>query len=148
MMMEHSKFLICVKQLTTAFLNKTKRRNQMSHITKYKERVTDLQTFMQVAPLHGEFKMTETVQMFGSQAVNAACQVKLPGWRYAVAIGKDGSIYYDHFGSQPNTMEKLGVMLQDYNEQATAKVVPYDRVNNHYTEMKENGDRKLVLEYA
>lgn len=120
----------------------------MSHITKYDERVTDLQTFMQVAPLHGELTMTETVQMFGSQSVNAVCQVKLPGWRYAVAIDKDGAIYYDHFGSEYNSFDKLGEMLQDYNQQATEKVVPYDRVNNHYTEMLDNGDRKLVLEYA
>jgi len=120
----------------------------MSHITQYNERVKDIKTFLEVAPLHGKLTMVESVKMFGSQTQDAVCQVELPGWRYPVAISKDGSVYYDHFGSQPNTMEKLGGMLQDYNEQATAKVVPYDRVNNHYTEQLENGDRKLVLEYA
>lgn len=121
----------------------------MSHITKHTgQKISDIKTFLEVAANHGEMLETETVKMFGTQEVKAVCSVLLKGWRYPIAVNSQGEVFYDHFGSEANSFDRLGEMLQDYNQTATMKEIPYDLVQNNYTEELANGDKKLVLEYV
>ena len=121
----------------------------MSHITKHGQRVNDINKFCDVAEEQGhKFTLTTEVRMFGSQRVEAVAQVELKGWRYAIAIDKDGSVYYDHFGSKPNSMRYLGELYQEYNVRRTETIIPFDQVESYHMEDLPNGDRKMVLEYA
>jgi len=121
----------------------------MSHITKHPTKVRDITLLAHVAAkLNNAVRATEEVKMFGSQKVEAVLQVRLKGWRYPIAIDKDGNIHYDHFGSQPNTMKHLGELLQAYNVERTEAIIPFDEVESYHTETLQNGDVKMVLEYA
>jgi hypothetical protein len=122
---------------------------QMSHITKHPTKVRDITMLAFVAAkLNNAVQATEEVKMFGSQKVEAVLQVKLKGWRYPIAIDKDGNIHYDHFGSDTDTMKYLGELLQAYNVGRTEAIIPFDQVESYNTETLENGDIKMVLEYA
>ena len=121
----------------------------MSHITKHSIKVNDVSHFLAIAQELGhQFILATEVQMFGSQRVQAVAQVLLKDWKYPIAIDKDGSIYYDHFGSAPNSMRHFGELFQEYNCRRTEQLIPVDEVESYWFEEMENGDKKLVMEYA
>jgi len=123
----------------------------MSHNTTYGKRISDLSTLCIVAQKHGEIVSGPNleVRLFGSHVVkNAVAEIKLPGWKYPIAVTADGDIIYDHWGSQSGTMDKLHLLVQDYNIAATENVIPYDEVTNVSMETLPNGDKKMVLEYS
>jgi hypothetical protein len=122
----------------------------MSHTTKYGHLITNIPKFCEVAEGKG-YKVNQglhTVHLYGSNNVKAIASIKIEGWKYAVAIQEDGSLLYDHFGSKAGTMERLGGLMQDYNEVITKPEIPYEDLNSWDTVDLENGDRKLIMEYA
>ena len=123
----------------------------MSHNTTYNKRISDLSTFCKVAQKHGNVVSGPNleVRLFGNHVVkDAAAEVKLPGWKYPIAITAEGDVIYDHWGSQSNTMDKLHLLVQDYNIAAVEKAIPYYEVENVSMETLPNGDKKMVLEYS
>lgn len=121
----------------------------MSHITKYGKRVNDISKFCDVAESMGhKFLLTSEVKMFGSQRVEAVAQVNLKEWKIPIAIDAQGTLYYDHWGSPPNSMRHLGELFQEYNIQRTLDIAPMDEVEGYHMEDLPNGDKKMVLEYA
>jgi len=122
----------------------------MSHISTYQGvKIKDINLFLNCARAKGhQVQLGEqVVRQFGSNAVNAVASVKLQGWRYPLAVTSNGEIKYDHFGSNTNTFDHLGNLVQKYNEEAIAQSIDYGQVTNFYKEKMENGDMKLVFEY-
>ncbi len=123
----------------------------MSHMSTYKQVIKNVRAFLDVAISKG-YKVREgeglVVNQFGSNVVpNAVASVMLPEWKYEVAIDKDGGVIYDHFGAAKNSFDRLGEVIQDYNQSVTMQAAPLYDVANYYTQEKENGDRVLTLEY-
>ena len=121
----------------------------MSHISTYKQVIQNITSFLDICESKGYHvqRGVQTVQQFGSNAVNCIGSFLPDGWRYRIAITEQGELKYDHYGSESNTMELLGVTIQEYNEVELNKAIPYDEIQNHYIETLNNGDRRVVLEY-
>lgn len=122
----------------------------MSHISTYAVKINDVDLLCKIAKEMG-YKVDlqeQTVHFFGSNIVKAVASIKIDGWRYPIAINKDGEISYDHFGSEPNTMERLGKLLQKYSTDLIVENLPMDIVKSYYGErIEKTGEYKLVLEY-
>lgn len=120
----------------------------MSHVSTYSQKIKDIDLFCEIAASKGYqvYKGEQHVQLYGRNQRNAVASVKIEGWRYPLAITAEGEIQYDHWGSKPGTMELLGELCQDYNQQLIIKNLPFDQIQNFYTEKIEEG-RKIVLEY-
>jgi len=123
----------------------------MSHTTKYKKIIKDVDLFMETAEKEFGYKVKrgeQTVKLFGSNITQAVGSVLIDGWKYPLAITAKGEILYDHFGSKANTMEKLGKLLQRYSTDHIIKNIPMDKVQHFFgTAVKDTGEYKLVLEY-
>jgi len=123
----------------------------MSHISTYAQKVKDISSFkVTLQNLGITYRENCDVQQFGRNIVeNAAIGFQIPGWKYEIAVKDDGSILYDHWGSEPNTMERLGLVLQKYNEDVILSAAyGQENVSNVWTEKKvANGDTVIVLEY-
>jgi hypothetical protein len=122
----------------------------MSHTTKYGHKIVDIDKFCEVAKSKGYnvINQPHTVNLYGSNNVKAVASIKIDGWKYAVAVNDEGELLYDHFGSKAGTMERLGALVQEYNEAVTLPAVPYEELENWDTVDLPNGDRKLIMEYA
>ena len=124
----------------------------MSHISTYGNgtKITNKELFLRVCEAKGyDVRMGKhTVRQFGSNAIECVGSVLITGWRYRVAITEDGELKYDHFGSNAGTMQLLGETVQQYNEAGLHAEIPWELVQNEYTEELANGDRKLILEFA
>ena len=122
----------------------------MSHISTYAIKVKDVDLVCRIA-LEMGYKVNlqeQTVQFFGSNTVKAIASISIDGWKYPIAINKDGEISYDHWGSEPNTMEKLGELLQKYSTDLIVNNLPMDVVRSYYGKrIEKTGEYKLVLEY-
>lgn len=123
----------------------------MSHISTYAQKITSIETFKNVLANRGiQYRENCNVQQFGQNIVQgAAIGFRLPGWKYEIAVMPDGRVLYDHWGSEANTMETLGLTLQAYNEDAIMeKAWGEEGVQNIWTEEFPNGVREIVLEYG
>lgn len=124
----------------------------MSHISKYKHKVKDLNILKSVCESMG-FEFVEgkqAVKMYGNQQVSedVAASIKLPGWRYSIAIGIDGALSYDHFGSESDSFDRLGELVQTYNVEAIAQEFWATGLgNNLFVEGMEDGSKEMILEY-
>ena len=90
----------------------------MSHSSKYPIKVLNHQLFLDTCRAKG-YRVAEgelQVKQFEQDTVPAVAAISIPGWRYDVALTKEGDLVYDNWGAQPNTMEMLGSTLQEYNE--------------------------------
>ena len=122
----------------------------MSHMSTYKQKVHNIDTFVKIAKELGYgVRQGEglVVSQFGSNEVKCVAAVKLPGWRYEIAINKNGEIVYDHFGAEPKSFDLLGGLIQVHNISETMEKVPFHELQNYYMQEKESGDRVMVLEY-
>lgn len=135
----------------------------MSHTTTYANKVTDISLFCNVCEELGYDVKYKNGQAFSvkhyhfNKVDNAVASVKLPGWKYPLAVNNKGEILYDHWGSETwwidhdgnkiPTMEVLGRTLQHYNERLIIQNVNYAEVEGSWTENLENGDRKIILQY-
>lgn len=123
----------------------------MSHTSTYKHKVKEIARFINIAAKLGyAIRAGEEVivKHFNRTPVNAEVGITIPGWKYEIAITESGEILYDHWGSGAGTMEKLGTLIQTYNEEVLTSAIPYDKLDNCYNTKQENGDIKMVLEYA
>jgi len=123
----------------------------MSHTSAYKHKIKEVNRLVNIAAKLGYRVRTQdkpTVHHFSRNFVSAEVAIMIPGWRYEIAIKKDGTILYDHWGSQANTFQKLGELVQTYNKELIANSIPYNEIENYYHKEEKNGDVKMVLEYA
>lgn len=122
----------------------------MSHISEYKQVIQDPDMFLEVCEQLGyETRRGDLiVKQFGRNEVRAIGSVALPGWNYEVALTEDGKLKYDHWGSESNSFENLGLTIQRYNDAKVRTEIPYDAIEDWTTEELPNGDKKIVLEYA
>jgi len=120
----------------------------MSHTTKYKEMITDVDLFCQKAEElgHEVVRTKMKFRLYGSNEVDGVASVKVKGWSIPLVISEKGEIFYDHFGSATGSMENFHSLLQDYNQDLTINNLPMDIVQNYYMEEIEEG-RKIVIEY-
>ena len=127
-------------------------RVDMSHISKYKYKIKDLNILESVCKSMGfEFVEGEqAVKMYGNQQVseNVVASIKLPGWRYSIAIGANGALSYDHFGSEADSFDRLGELVQTYNAEAiTQEFWATGLGNNLFVEQMKDGSKEMILEY-
>jgi hypothetical protein len=118
----------------------------MSHVSTYEARISYLELFKQAAISKGyTTKEKTTVNLFGRNNVEAELAIQLPGWRYDVAVTKEGEIKYDFFGSQKGEgiFEQLGELIQDYNYFELMDKTPWEYQKNEYTE--KNGDKVIEI---
>lgn len=123
----------------------------MSHTSTYKQQISDVKRIVDVAKKLGyEVREGEgiVVHQFGRNKVDASVGIKLPGWKYEIALNKDGEILYDHWGSGADSFGLLGKLIQTYNQELITEAIPYSEINNLESITQENGDVKLILEYA
>jgi hypothetical protein len=142
-----------------------KKGGEMSHTTAYKQKITDIEMFLDICKKLG-FKVTRpkageylTVNHYGRNGVeDAIAIVQLSGWMYPLAIKADGEILYDHWGSKQwinsqafggkiQTMEILGKTLQEYYCQLIKQNIDHSLIKGKYTTKQDNGDIAIVLEY-
>lgn len=62
----------------------------------------------------------EEVQLYSGR-VNAAASFRLPGWRYPVAVLKDGTVQYDNFNGHWGAPGELHRVLRTYAERITVR---------------------------
>ena len=124
----------------------------MSHTSTYKHKVKDVETFLKIAKNLGATVRKDeqglTVKQFSRNEVHCFAGVKLPGWKYEIAITEDGEILYDHWGSEANSFDKLGRLIQSYNQRVIADVIPHSEIEMFTSILQKNGNVKMVLEYA
>lgn len=134
----------------------------MSHISTYKFKVKDIEILQAVCKEKGiEFKIGEQeVRQFGRQEIKAVASFKLEGWKYSVAVTEDGSLLYDHWGSEPDSMHKLGLLVQEYNKSVILNNAVFE-CESSFEEVMEDTEgltphmgagvslpyKKIVLEY-
>lgn len=123
----------------------------MSHMSKYKQKVHNISKFVEIAK-DLEYGVREgkglVVKQFGRNEVKCIAAIKLPGWKYEVAVTTEGELIYDHFGSEKDSFGLLGGLVQVHNIATTMEAVPFHDLQNYYMQEKESGDRVMVLEYA
>ena len=120
----------------------------MSHVSTYKGRVKNIDKFKEVLDNRGiKYKENCTVSLYGSNKVKAELAFKLEGWRYEIAVTENGDIKYDHFGSQSNTFQELGMVLKEYNKGVIMdKMWEMGGMSNMW-EVEVKDATKLVIEY-
>lgn len=116
----------------------------MSHNTKIEFAVKDWELLEEVAKSIGAtitIGENLVVNMYsGNEVTNARAKVHLPGWKYPMAITKEGELIYDHWGSKANTMTQLVKLRNEYTLKATEKVARKrrQRVKRRTFESKPN----------
>jgi len=120
----------------------------MSHISTYQTKV-NVSTFINICKKHGleVIEGKQTVHQFGRNKVDCIASVLLPGWRYKVAITKNGEVKYDHFGSKVNSFDQLGKLIQEHNVELVNQNIPHHEVSIVTEISKDNGDIIIELEY-
>ena len=121
----------------------------MSHISVYQHKIKDITAFLQIAREKG-YQTREgeiTVKQFGENKIDALGSVLLPGWRYEIAIKENNEILYDHFGSESNSFDQLGLLIQDYNKAEVLKAMPFDQIQGFTEEKDAEGTVTLCIEF-
>ena len=119
----------------------------MSHVSTYEMEIKDINLLCVVAKQSEYIVLQGNIQSkVSGRTIDCVASIKVKGWNYPLAITEKGEILYDHFGSQPGSMEKFHSLVQDYNEKLVMQNLPMDMIHNYYTKNVESG-RKLVLEY-
>ena len=120
----------------------------MSHTSTYKVKIKDVNLLCKTAEKLS-YQVTRgdhIVNLWGKNDVQAIASIKIDGWRFPIAITSEGNILYDHFGSESNTMEKLGQMLQQYEKDLIINNMPPE-VDYYYDTTNKDGDFVLTLNY-
>jgi len=120
----------------------------MSHTSTYDMIITNVEKFISIAQECGLMvRMTEVGHLYGSNCVyDAVCEVKLKGWGYPIVLDKNGRIHYDHFASDYNSFERLGELVQLYN-QSVIIADAYYHCDNAYQNRLPDGTIEIVMEY-
>ena len=122
----------------------------MSHTSTYKVKIKDVDLLCKTAE-ELSYQVTRgnhIVNLWSDNNVQAVASIKIDGWRFPIAITSEGNILYDHFGSKPNTMEKLGSLIQRYGLDLIRNNLPFDKIRYFDMVNKEDtGDFVLTLSY-
>ena len=119
----------------------------MSHTSTYKFKLKNHTVLKNILEQKGiEYRENCVVNMYGRNNVNADLAFKLPGWQYECAVTKDGTVHFDHWGSQANSFGELGSLVQEYNKEAIIEKV-YNIGKYAYEETLKNGSILLTVEY-
>ena len=94
----------------------------MSHITTYKQIISDIVKFIDVCSqlgheVRGGNGSALQVKQWGNQIVSAVYGIKIEGWKYELALTEEGKIQYDYFGSKTGSMERLHETVYTYNKE-------------------------------
>lgn len=122
----------------------------MSHISEYGHKVADIEYLQTVCDQLGiELKVGEQlVSTYGGQSEDAVASMHLEGWQYPIAIKKDGTIAYDHWGSDSGSFDRLGEVVMAYNEVAmVAEFWADGEGHNCYDTKLLDGEKLLVFEF-
>lgn len=120
----------------------------MSHISRYKTLVSDIEALKSVLRSRNiDFQENRQTSFYGSQKAETVLGFRLPGWKYDCGVNEKGEILYDHWGSDANTMHHLGSLCQAYNEKVITNEAWGSGVSNLYREELEGNAVRLVLEY-
>lgn len=101
----------------------------MSHISTYKEMITNKDFFLKHCRNHGEvflFEEETPVKQYGNNFVKAIAKIRLPGWQFDIALTASGELKYDHWGSKPGSMEVFHSVLQDYKTEMVTRSIPIE----------------------
>ena len=123
----------------------------MSHVNEYKAKIANAVKFMEVCESNGASQIRigeHTFEQYGSNKVDCIASCLLPGWRYRLGVNSQGSILYDHFGSEPNTMDHLWNAVQSYWQQEVLDNVDHTMVADVQTERLANGDIQITCLYG
>lgn len=94
----------------------------MSHIATVALRIKELSLLAEVcSDLNIPCSLKTTEIALYSARVQAAASFRLPGWRYPVAVLKDGTIQYDTFDGHWGAPVELHRVLQAYAERITLR---------------------------
>ena len=120
----------------------------MSHVSKYRIKIGDLTALKTALTKKGiEYREDTTVSMYGSNKVPAAIAFKLKGWRYECAVSKEGDIKYDHFGSDYDSMPRLGETIRDANKEAIMAKLWSHSTNFWENKNESTGVIKITAEF-
>lgn len=121
----------------------------MSHATKYPEKITDINTFLQTAESLGYEVNRGTglsVKLFGSTTINCAASIKLTNWKYEVAVTPEGGLTYDAFGTPVEDAKRLKHLVRDYHKDLVIKNIPMDEVS-HFVCNEVGAKKEIILTY-
>ena len=122
----------------------------MSHISTYKCKINNLDTFKEICEEEGQYfqEGVHKVEMFGCQSVDAVASFRLPGWKYAIAIDESGNLKYDHWGSEGGhrSFQLLNKLVQSYNERETLKAAFGEGYSVWAEDAHEEGWRQVIIE--
>jgi len=121
----------------------------MSHIYDYDANIKDRLLFMEAAKKIGATRINigaHTITQYGSNTVSCIASCLLPGWKYPIGVDEKGTIKYDHWGSEANSMGVLEDCIQQYWRQGVNQTIDWSLVDNYHEEKLENGDLQIVLE--
>lgn len=117
----------------------------MSHVSKYKMRIKDIDTFKKILSAEGiSYRENVRTKLYGSNQVNAEVEFQIPGWRYPCAVTIEGEILYDHYGSSSSTFNKLGNLVKEYNKELVMSKV-FGFAQNWWEEEVKDG-LKITVE--
>lgn len=86
----------------------------MSHIVKLATKMTDLKAIEATCRRLGlEAPRQGSAKLYSGQPVKGTI-VNLPGWKYPVVIGQDGTVSYDNYGGSWGRQEELNKFQQSY----------------------------------
>lgn len=115
----------------------------MSHTSKHRTKISDIREIAKIARANGHDVRTGkwmVVKLWDSE-VPAEIAIKLKGWKYEIAITKEGNIMYDAFGTPVPEVLHLRDLIVAYNEKVIMKNIPMDKINslwvNNVGEKKE-----------
>ena len=93
----------------------------------------------------------QIVNLYNRNTTEAVLSFKLPGWKYNLAVNSAGDLIYDHWGSEPNSIDNLHNLVQDYNVQSILSEVDYKtalgEIDFCENRKLKNGDIELILNY-
>lgn len=82
---------------------------------------------------------------------------KMEGWSFNNTVDAEGNLMYDNWGAPAKSMEQLGEVLQDFNEQEVLRDAHMwhtdledgysANVSNVSMQQLENGDREVLVHY-
>lgn len=94
----------------------------MSHIATVALRIRELPLLAEVcSDLNFPCSLKASEVALYSARVQAAASFKLPGWRYPVAVLKDGAVQYDNFEGHWGAPVELHRVLRTYAERITIR---------------------------
>lgn len=93
----------------------------MSHVVTIKTQIKDVETLRATCSALGyTFVESQRIRLFDGTE-HDGMHVKIPGWRYPVAVKADGTLLYDNYGGAWGGHDGLAALLKRYGVEAVKK---------------------------